>query len=204
MTAAGTRYDAIIVGSGFGGAMAAHVLVRAGWRVLLLERGGLPVRDEGDWDPHEVLVRQRYRSPSPVLVQQNGARRPIRVFPNEVVGGNSVFYGGASLRLRQADFARWPISYEELEPYYTRAENLLGVHGEEGQDPCEPPRSAGYPARPVPLNPPAQRIHRAAVQLGLHPFPIPLALNFSDPTRPTCIQCSTCDGFPCRIEAKND
>lgn len=198
------QYDAVIVGSGFGGAAAAYSLVEAGWKTLLIERGGQVQRDKLDWDPREILIRPRYRSRSPLLVKQYGARQFSRVYPNEVVGGLSVFYGGASLRLRQADMARWPISYAELEPHYGRAEQLLGVHGQAGQDPHEPPRSSDYPAGPIALTEPARRIHAAARKLGLRPFPIPLAINFSSHARPLCIQCSTCDGFPCRIEAKND
>ena len=200
----GEQYDAVIVGSGFGGAAVAHSLVEAGWKTLLIERGGRVQRDERDWDPREILIRSRYRSRSPLLVKQYGARRFSRVYPNEVVGGLSVFYGGASLRLREADMARWPISYAELEPHYGRAEKLLGVHGQAGQDPHEPPRSTGYPAGPIALSEPARRIHAAAQQLGLRPFPIPLAINFTRDSRPLCIRCNTCDGFPCRIEAKND
>lgn len=197
-------YDAVVVGSGFGGACAAHALTEAGLRTLLLERGGWPHRDDQDWDQRAILIDKRYQSDSPLLVRQYGSRafKPLR--PNETVGGMSVFYGGASLRLREKDFARWPLRYAELEPYYSRAEHLLGVHGEAGQDPFEPPRSALYPWAPVALTPPAQRIQDAARSLGHRPFRIPLAINFTDPGRPRCILCNTCDGFPCKLEAKND
>lgn len=197
-------YDAIIVGSGFGGAAAAHTLTRAGWKTLLLERGGWTKRDEGDWNPREILLRQRYRSRSPLRVKQYGARRFSEVYANEVVGGQSVFYGGASLRLRERDFERWPLSYGNLERYYGEAERLLGVHGESGQDVHEPPRSQEYPFAALELTEPARRLHEAAGKLGFRPFKIPLAINFTDASRPLCIRCVTCDGFPCKIEAKND
>jgi choline dehydrogenase-like flavoprotein len=196
--------DAVVIGSGFGGACAAHALAHAGLHTLLLERGGWPRRDELDWDQRAILIDKRYQSDSPLLIRQYGSSTFKPLCPNETVGGMSVFYGGASLRLRENDFARWPLGYAELEPYYTRAEQLLGVHGRAGEDPFEPPRSAPYPQAPVPLTPPARRIRDAAQSLGYRPFPIPLALNFSDPARPRCIQCNTCDGFPCKIEAKND
>lgn len=198
------QYDAIIVGSGFGGAAAAHVLARSGWRTLLLERGGWTRRDDLDWDAREILIRQRYQSASPLLVKQYGARRFGKVYPNEVVGGGSVFYGGASMRLRERDFERWPLSYGDLEPHYGRAEKLLGVHGVAGRDPFEPPRSEDYPFPPIGLTDPARRLYDAAQKLGFRPFEIPLAINFRDSGRPICIQCVTCDGFPCKIEAKND
>ena len=98
----------------------------------------------------------------------------------------------------------WPIGYDDLEPYYSKAERLLVVHGDAGADACGPHRSVGYPQPSQELTPPAQRIFAAAQKLGYHPFKIPLAINFTDNSRNTCIKCNTCDGFPCRIEAKND
>jgi choline dehydrogenase-like flavoprotein len=196
--------DAVIVGSGFGGAATAHTLAKAGIKTVLLERGGWAKRDELDWDQREILVQQRYRSASPMLVRQGEDQVVKKMHANEVVGGMSVFYGGASLRLRERDFAGWPLDYADLEKYYTRAEQLLGVHGEAGEDPHEPGRSADYPFASAALTQPAQRIYEAARKVGYKPFKIPLAINFSDPARPLCIQCTTCDGFPCKIQAKND
>ena len=96
------------------------------------------------------------------------------------------------------------MSYADLEPYYARAEQLLEVHGEVGTDPYQPPGLEAYPRRPVELSAPAQRIYQAGTALGLQPFKIPLAINFSDHSRPLCLRCITCDGFPCKVEAKND
>lgn len=203
-SASGIRhYDAVVVGSGFGGAMAAYKLAAGGAKTVLLERGGWPARDDTDWDPTAVLLEKRYRSASPVQVSLYGADRPPE-YPNETVGGMSVFYGGASLRLRERDFDRWPIDYADLAPFYDEAERLLGVHGDSGADPFEPSRSGAYPASPAALTAPAERIFEAARARGYRPFPIPLAINFTDPSRPTCVMCTTCDGYPCRIEAKND
>lgn len=195
-------YEAIVIGSGLGGGAAAFALGRAGFRTLLLERGGWVKRDAQDWSPRGILIDQRYRSRSPVEVEGEGGRRSV--YPNEAVGGMSVFYGGASLRLREKDFSNWPIDYTAMEPYYTSAEDLLEVHGQAGADPHEPPRSGAYRFGGIELTPPAKRIYEAAKALGHRPFKIPLALNFTNRDRPECIRCSTCDGFPCRIEAKND
>jgi choline dehydrogenase-like flavoprotein len=200
----GKTFDAIIVGSGFGGASAAYTLSRAGLDVLLVERGGWAHRDETDWNGRAILLDKRYQSDSPLLVHQHGAHVPVETFPNEVVGGNSVFFGGAALRLRANDFARWPVGYEDLEPHYAAAEALLEIHGKAGVDPTEPPRSGDYPFPPPPLTAPAQRILEAARALGLHPFQLPIAINHSGPREPRCLNCFTCDGFPCRISAKND
>ena len=197
-------YDAVIVGSGFGGAFTSLALTEAGLRVLLLERGQPVARDDGDWDPRQILLGDRYRSPSPVHVRQYGARSYSDMWHHETVGGSSVFYGGASLRMRPSDLDRWPFDYDDLEPHYTRAENLLDVYGLAGADPQDPPRSAPYPRQSIDFTAPARRLHDAARSLGYRPFALPMALNFGDESRPLCVLCNTCDGYPCRIEAKND
>lgn len=210
------RWDAVVVGTGFGGSMMALQLVRAGLRVLVLERGRWVDRDDSAWDTRAVLVDRKYRSVAPVVV---AGLKPI--YPDELVGGNSVIYGAASLRMREADFTMgsllstatrperafvdWPIRYADLEPYYGEAEQLLGVAGVAGQDPTEPPRSGPHPETPAPYGSPARALADAAAARGLHPFPLPLAINFAGRGgRAPCIQCLTCDLFPCKIGAKND
>lgn len=197
-------YDFIIVGSGLGGASAAYRLSASGFKVLVIERGPWPYRDKDDWNAEKILLRSRYYGKSPIGIQQYGSREYKPTFMNENVGGMSVFYGGAAFRLRERDFDRWPVSYEEFSSFYDQAEKLLGVHGKAGMDPCEPRRYEDYPYEPIEFNPPAQRIFQAAQSLGLRPFPIPLAINFRSENQKQCIQCHTCDGYPCQIEAKND
>jgi choline dehydrogenase-like flavoprotein len=197
-------YDAVIVGTGFGGSTCAYSLARSGMKVLMLERGDWARRDRGDWDSRAILLEKSYKGPSALFVQQYEDAQHKKVLENEVVGGMSVFYGGASLRLRETDFARWPISYDELEPFYTEIEHAIEVHGVSGVDPSEPKRSKDYLHAPIALTPPAKRILKAGQALGLSPFQMPMAINFSNPLRTLCIRCLTCDGFPCQIEAKND
>lgn len=206
------RFDAIIVGSGFGGGMTAHALVNAGWRVLLLERGDWVERGPHNWGPDGVVYQTpHYSLDSGFIV---GGRRG-RIQPGiQCVGGQSVFYGGVSLRMREADFdgfgpagaGRWPFGYGELEPWYARAEHLLGVAGEnETADPTAPPRSGPYPFSPPELSAAAERVRAAAAALGMRPFRLPLALNYGTRAgRNACVRCLTCDAFACAIGAKND
>lgn len=204
-----TEYDAVVIGSGFGGAMAARELVAAGWRVLMLERGGWVQRGPQNWHADGAFtMTPHYAEDSAYRVLQGRRWGVQRLCTN--VGGPSVFYGGASFRFRERDFASapeivggsgaaWPLDYAALEPFYTQAERLLAVAGAAGEDPTEPPRSAPYPHPPARLAEASRRIAEAARSLGLHPFRIPLAIAESG-----CRACTTCDAFACAVSAKND
>lgn len=195
--------------------MAAHELVNGGLRVLMLERGGHVRRGPHNWEPGGSLeLTPAYDTESAYDAPGSGHKPELGIY--SCVGGPSVFYGGVSFRLRAADFepdqellrdsgARWPFDYDELEPYYGRAEALLGVAGDDGDDPTAPGRSSPYPQRPAPLGPTASLIGDAARSLGLRPFNLPLAINYSEAgERAACIGCTTCDTFACAISAKND
>ena len=209
-------YDAIVIGSGFGGAMAACRLVHAGWRVLLLERGervtrGMQVRDVSatmELSPH-YSKESAYRSLDDATYEPDFAG----IF---CLGGQSIYYGGASLRFRERDFApdpeivgasgaRWPFGYQEIEPYYGEAERVLGVAGDDTGDVTRPPRSTPFPYPPPPLAPVSERFAAAARDLGLTPVRLPLAINYApDNGRKACDACRLCDAYACAIEAKND
>lgn len=207
-------YDAIIVGSGFGGSLAAHALLDAGWRVLMLERGENVRRGPHLWAPEgAVTLSPYYSTRTPYRVRgDNGGK--VGCF--ECVGGPSVFYGAASLRLREQDFevcpglhndegARWPFDYGEMEPFYLAAERTLGVAGGAARDPTGPARSGPYPQSLPGLCRTSQRVWDASLRLGLNPFRMPVAVNFSNRhSRTACTQCGTCDGYACAIDAKND
>ncbi|HMC56569.1 MAG TPA: GMC family oxidoreductase [Gemmatimonadaceae bacterium] len=210
-----TTWDAIVIGSGFGGAMAAYPLVHAGQRVLMLERGAWVLRGSENVGPTDAgLAAPVFNYESPGELHSGRRRYPIGTW--NCVGGQSVFYGGASFRFRESDFsadgpaversnATWPFTYDDLEPFYGMAEQLLGVAGSYGDDPCEPRRSTPFRYTAAPLSRPARAIADAAVRVGLRPSRIPLAISYEASVgRRGCIQCGTCDGYACAAEAKND
>jgi choline dehydrogenase-like flavoprotein len=132
------------------------------------------------------------------------------------VGGNTKVYGGAMFRLRERDFETvqhkggvspdWPVKYRDFEPYYRQAEGLYEVHGKRGVDPTEPASTGDYPFPPLAHEPRIQELHDRLQQKGHQPFQIPLALkrDEANPLQSRCIRCSTCDGFPCLVDAKAD
>lgn len=210
-----SEYDLIVIGSGFGGVMAAVPAVLAGKRVLMLEAGDWVVRGAHNWRREGFSENTPYyRNSVPFDLTAEGRKSTVRTYRN--VGGASVFFGGVSMRLREADFepapeidqnsgAAWPYSYGDIEPFYAQAESLLEVAGESGVDPSEPSRSIPFPRTPGPLAPISSRIADAARTLGLHPFRLPLAINYMpQDERTACEACGTCDGYACRIQAKND
>lgn len=210
---ASTEYDAIVIGSGFGGSMTALELVHAGWRVLMIERGGWVERGPQNWERDGAFIRtEHYASDAAFRVVPASRVTTERLCT--CVGGPSVFYGGAAFRFRESDFrpepeivgtsgAEWPVGYEVLEPWYTMAEQLLRVSGDTS-DPTEPPHSAPYPAAPAPLTATSRRIADAARALGLNPFRLPLAINTAAEHGGACVACNTCDAHACAVGAKGD
>ena len=132
------------------------------------------------------------------------------------VGGATKLYGAALYRLRAEDFEdirhhdgispAWPIAYEDMEPYYTKAEQLYQVHGARGEDPTEPPASGPYPFPAVSHEPRIQQLSDDLAKEGLHPFHAPcgILLDEGNPPYSKCVRCQNCDGFPCLVHAKSD
>jgi len=209
----GNHFDVIIIGTGAGGGTLAYALAPSGKRILLLERGDYVPREPDNWNTRAVNVDGKYQTKE-VWHDKDG--NPLHPHTNYYVGGNTKFYGAALFRLRKEDFGdirhhggispAWPIRYEDLEPYYTRAEQLYKVHGERGVDPSEPSSSAPYPFPPVSHEPRIQQLHDDLKRLGLRPFHTPLGimLDEENPRTSRCIRCATCDGHPCLIYAKSD
>lgn len=207
------HFDVIIIGTGAGGGTLAYALAPTGKRILMLERGSYVPREKDNWNPKAVNLDGRYQTHEKWRDKDGQELHP---HTNYYVGGNTKFYGAALFRLRREDFQEvrhhggispaWPISYDELEPYYTRAEHLYAVHGQRGEDPTEPEASCPYPYAAVSHEPRIQHLADDLERLGLRPFHTPLGvmLNEQDPAKSACIRCNTCDGFPCLVAAKSD
>lgn len=207
------HFDIIIVGTGAGGGTLARKLAPSGKKILILERGDYVPREKANWDPKLVNLEGKYHTKETWHDKDGHALHP---HTNYYVGGNTKFYGAALFRLREKDFEAsqhcdgvspaWPISYHDLEPYYSVAEQLYHVHGQHGEDPTSPPSSTPYPHPPVSHEPRIQELSDDLTALGLRPFHTPLGVKLDEKDRHNspCIRCETCDGFPCLINAKAD
>jgi choline dehydrogenase-like flavoprotein len=206
-------YDVIIIGTGAGGGTLARHLAPSGKRILVLERGDWLPREPQNWLAQDVFVDNRYVSPD---TWYDGDGKPFQPQIHYFVGGATKLYGAALYRLRREDFGElrhhdgvspaWPISYDEIEPYYTRAETMYEVHGARGEDPTEPPASAPYPFPAVAHEPRIQALSDDLAAAGYHPFHAPcgVRLNAADMPHSPCVRCQNCDGFPCAVHGKSD
>ena len=207
------HYDVIVIGTGAGGGTLAHTLAASGKRILLLERGNFLPRETENWDSKSVFLDGKYISPDTWYDADGKAFQPqVHYF----VGGATKLYGAALYRLRPQDFGEikhadgispaWPVSYDDFEPWYTKAEWLYQVHGNHGDDPTEGHWSKQYPWPAVSHEPRIQEITDDLAAAGYHPFSAPcgILLDEADRPRSTCIRCTWCDGYPCMVHAKSD
>jgi choline dehydrogenase-like flavoprotein len=218
--------DFIVVGSGASGGIVARELARAGNSVVVMEQG--PRMAPGDFEHDELKYRQlsgitnnpatnpqTFRRDASETAQRPAGRNPLTYA--RVVGGSSTHFTANFWRLHEIDFIErsrlgaiegaelldWPITYAELEPYYTMVEWEVGVSGLAGASPFDPPRSKPYPMPPLPVKSSGVLFERGARKLGWHPVPAPMAIN-SQPYRgrPACVHCGFCHGFACEVVAK--
>ena len=206
-------YDVIIIGTGAGGGTLARHLAPSGKRILLLERGDWLPREPQNWLAQDVFVDNRYVSEDTWYDADGKACQPqIHYF----VGGATKLYGAALYRLRAEDFGElrhhdgtspaWPISYDDIEPYYTLAEQHYEVHGARGEDPTEPHASAPYPYPAVSHEPRIQQLSDDLEAAGYHPFHAPCGIRLDESNMPysACVRCMNCDGFACAVHGKSD
>ncbi len=218
--------DFVIVGSGASGGVLAKELAVAGFRVLVLEQG--PYRRSEDFGHDEwatffdgeLTNHPLWNDPQTFRVRKQDRARVPQQFPAALyartVGGSSVHFSANYWRFRESDFRErslfgpmdgtgftdWPISYAELEPYYTKVEWQIGVSGAPG--PFDAPRSKPFPMPPLPLKSSGALLAKGAKALGFHPQPAPLAV-LSRPFngRMGCLHCGFCMGFGCEVGAKS-
>lgn len=221
--------DFVIVGSGSAGGIMAKELSTNGFSVVVLEQG--PFREAKDFthDEFDVFMMSelaggaassRYQTfrddESKVAEVQSAQSGPAPAFYAPGVGGSSVHFSANFWRLREIDFnersvlgsisgtnfADWPISYDELEPYYTKVDWEIGVCGEPG--PNDAPRSKPFPMPPMPVKSSGVLLEQGAAAIGLHAQAEPLAI-LSKPHngRAACINCGYCMGFGCEVGAKS-
>ena len=221
----GEEVDFAIIGSGSAGGILAKELSTAGFSVVVLEQG--PYRKAGDFthDEYSVLMEMELHGGMNDVHGQTFrhdesevATRPFMppVRYARTVGGSSVHFTANFWRFRPLDFkersllgpiggtnfADWPISYEELEPYYTKVDWEIGVSGAPG--PFDAPRSKPFPLPPMPIKSSGVLLERAAEKLGLHAQPEPHAI-LSQPHngRAGCISCGYCMWYGCEAGAKS-
>jgi choline dehydrogenase-like flavoprotein len=230
MTKVQTKYktsdevDFVIIGSGAAGGVLAKELSTNGFRVVVLEQG--PYLKESDLVHDEIKVLQEDLLTNHPELQPNtfrktadeNAKRQRVIAYGRCVGGTSVHFTANYWRFHEIDFversrigtipgtglADWPVTYADLEPYYTKVEWEIGVSGLAGTSPFDPPRSKPYPMPPLPVKSSGVIFEGAARKLGLHPFPAPMAI-LSQPRvgRSACVNCGFCFGFGCEVGAKS-
>ncbi len=226
------RYDAIVVGGGAGGGAAALVLAEAGRSVLIIESGSAPPVAELSHD-HLRNPRVNFGLDRLTDLRGGGRPRTletnnttVQVEPGDprwggnahTLGGGTRVYGAQAWRFAPDDFRMasrygvpegsaltdWPISYDDLEPFYSEAEWRFGACGASGGDPWAGPRSRDYPMPPIAGNRPGDRLAAGAERLGWSTVPVPLLINSRDyDGRMGCRRCSQCVGFACPVEAKS-
>ncbi len=224
------RVNAVVVGAGAAGGVVAKELATAGLSVVLLERGRWQTFDDHD---HDELISQRTTVLGNAFGPDDERhRRVVRlgdrfqtVLPSEgaygnnagCVGGGTLSYGAMAWRFMEQDFRMrsiygcpegstledWPITYHDLEPFYEKAEQEIGVAGDADANPFQAPRRKPYPMPPFAYNTEGRLLEASARRLGFHPFPLPMLRN-SVPRdgRAACIHCRSCVGFACEVQAK--
>jgi choline dehydrogenase-like flavoprotein len=212
--------DFLIVGSGAAGGVLARELATRGHSVVVLEQG--PRLSEKDFGHGEIKywLNGELHAKSPYTWRQKASEVAREgagfLLYATLVGGSSVHFTANFWRFRPVDFtersllgpisgtgfADWPLTYDELEPYYTRVDWEVGVSGV--PEPGGPRRSRPYPLPPLPVKSAGVLLERAARKLGYQPFPAPMAiLSRAYNGRLPCQHCGFCMGHGCEYGAKS-
>ena len=219
--------DFVVIGSGAAGGILAKELSTAGYKTVVLEQG--PYRRQQDFihDEISVLVNSEFGNGGPAVTGQSFRDDENKeatvpggpfggVYYASTVGGSSVQFSAHFLRMREVDFherskhgaveganlADWPITYDELEPYYTKVDWDIGVAGAPGH--FDAHRSRDFPMPPMTINSSGALMEKAAGKLGLHADVQPHAiLTQPHNGRPACTKCGFCMFFGCEMNAKS-
>jgi choline dehydrogenase-like flavoprotein len=225
-----SEYDVVIVGSGSSGGAVAYTLCKAGYKVAVLEKGRLIKREEFSKDE---LAYSRRDIVTPSLfdeyhtieekidgkwVQTPTYESGWSFWNGNIVGGSSNLMSGMLHRMHPDDFrlrskygeieganvVDWPISYEELEPYYTLAEELVGISGKYKKHPFEPPRSTpDFSQPPTEENGVVKLFDKSCKALGIAPLVTPRAVLSRDSgDRKACYYSNFCGSYGCSSGAK--
>ncbi len=201
----------------------ARELSRSGFTVVVLEQG--PYLKAADFRhdeyaiQHAALTNDYRKQPNTFRATEKEEAKPRpAVQYGRMVGGGSTHFTANYWRFHAMDFvehsnggpidganlADWPLTYAELEPYYTKVDWEIGVSGAAGSNPFESHRSRPYPLPPLPPKPTGVLLEKAAKKLGLTAFPSPMAI-ISEPYRgrAACVQCGFCEQFGCEMNAKS-
>lgn len=225
------KYDACVVGSGAGAGPVIYELAKAGFKVLVLEKG--PWFKTEDFSKDEMVATRKS-----VYTPNLKDERHVLVTPEEdgkfygestyesgtdfwngnVVGGSSNFMSAYFHRLKPVDFrllsefgkikganiVDWPISYEEMEPFYTKVEHEIGVSGKVTQHKHLEPRStADFPYKPLQENIFSSWLDKAAKQLDYEIFPSPRGIiSEAKDERKSCFYSNYCGSYGCSSDAK--
>ena len=202
------KVDVIIVGSGAAGSLMAAKLSKAGRKVLILEAG--PKRKLTDLTSSQIHARRLKWAGAPV--EEKGSQPISNVFNSGYgTGGSALHHFGVWPRLHEQDFKvkslygralDWPITYDDLRPYYDRIQQEVGISGDHKAEKWRPDGVA-YPLPPVPAFQQSEIIARGFHKLGKSTAPLPLALNSREyKGRPACLWDGWCDaGCPTKALA---
>jgi len=204
------KFDAIIIGSGMGGATTGYALAKSGMRVLFLEKGMSRLLNnkmiQGEFaetafqrqHSKQAVLKYAGRVSGSIQDKSRLVANAFTPFIGECGGGSSALYGAILERFKKEDFSKgtglngqskdasiWPVSYDEMEPYYQAAEKLYEV-------------SPAVGGKPDKLSQANQKIWHQLEENGLHPYILPTATD----KRPDCID--NCQSFLCRHQCKND
>ena len=224
-------YDVVVIGSGASGGAVAYTLCKAGYKVAVLEKGRLIQRDEFSKDElaycrRDLVTPNLFEEYHTIEEKIDGKWVATPTYESgwsfwngNIVGGSSNFMSGMLHRMHPDDFrlkskygeieganvVDWPISYEELEPYYDLTEELVGVSGYYKKHKYEPPRSrAQFTQSPTKENAVVKLFDKSCQKLGIESLVTPRAILSKDKgNRDACYYSNFCGSYGCSSGAKS-